>query len=189
MPDSWKTLNIAQNSGRLYRDCGVPAAGTRPTLTNGEPSVGTHMGATRAGSRVLIKPTLTAFNVDEFRAPIARNLDAVNMGISSELVGVTDQELAAFLLPGVATRSTGFGYDYMTIGSKPIAYSACMLTFQLIEDVTKYGWFMIYQALNDAGVEFAVARKELGFTPVSLVGTEITSRTSTDTLGQVGKQI
>lgn len=193
--DAWKTTLIAQNPGKLYRGLAIPGAGARPTLfTDGTPDAtanpsALHLGATKAGSKLMTKPGFNKFNVDEFRAAVVTNLDAMEMGISAELVGVTDQQLMAYLLPGVGTRATGAGYDYVTIGAKAIVYDCVLLTYQLVEDVTKYGWFQIYSALNDAGVEWAVARKELGFTPVSFVGYEITSRAAGDTLGQFGKQI
>lgn len=191
----WKTSKIAQNAGQLWRGLAVPGAGARLTLhTDGTPeSVANpnakHLGATRAGSKLMIKSTLQNFNVDEFRAPVVTNLDTVAMGISGELVGVTDMELMAWLLPGVGTRGTGSGYDQVTVGAKAIAYDSIALIFPLIEDTTDFGVFHIYNGLNDPGVEFAVARKELGFTPFSIVGYEITSRAAADTLGSFWKQI
>lgn len=194
--DSWKTTNIAAKEGKLYRGCAVPGAGARPSLdaTTGTPDAtanpnALHMGATKSGSKLMVKSTSGKYYVDEFRAPIITTIDEVNMGISAELVGVTDMQLAAYLLPGVGTRATASGYDYVTVGTKAIAYDCILETFQLIEDTTKYGWFMLYNAINDAGIEWAQARKELGFTPVSFVGYEVTSRAATDTLGQFGKQI
>lgn len=193
--DAWKTSNVAQNMGKLYRGCAVPSASSRPSLhTDGTPDStanpsAVHMGATKGGSKLMVKSSMDKFNVDEFRGPIITNISSVEMGISAELVGVTDMQLAAYLMPGVGTRATGSGYDYIAIGSKAIAYDCVLLTYALIEDTSKYGWFQLYNALNDAGVEWAQTRKELGFTPVSFVGYELTSRAATDTLGQVGKQI
>jgi hypothetical protein len=193
--DSWKTTNIALKESRLYRGAAVPGAGARPTLfTDGlldataNPAA-LHMGATKGGAKLMAKSEQTKFYVDEFRAPIITNIENVEMGISAELVGVTDMQLAAYLLPGVGTRATGSGYDYVTVGIKPIAYDCIVSVYQLIEDTSKYGWFMLYNALNDAGVEWAQARKEFGSTPVSFVGYEVTSRATTDTIGQFGKQI
>jgi hypothetical protein len=193
--DSWKTTNIALKEGRLYRGAAVPGAGARPTLFSDGTLDATanasavHMGATKGGAKLLVKSEQQKFSIDEFRAPIITNIDTVNMGISAELVGVTDMQLAAYLLPGVGTRATASGYDYVTVGIKPIAYDCVIEIFQLIEDTTKYGWFMLYNALNDSGIEWAQSRKELGFTPVSFVGYEVTSRATTDTIGQFGKQI
>lgn len=190
--DAWKTTNIAQNYGRLYRTVAVPGAAARPTMgTAGilDSGVAVHMGATKEGSKLMVKSELEKFYVDEFRGPIVTNVQTVNMGISAELVGVTDMQLAAYLLPGVGTRSTAAGYDYVTVGTKAIAYDCVVLTYALIEDTSKTGWFMLYNAINDSGVEWAQSRKTFGGTPVSLVGYEVTSRATADTLGQFGKTI
>lgn len=189
--DSWFTSNIAQNYGRLYRSVAVPSAGARPTVASGvlDSGVAVHMGATKAGSKLMAKASLEKFYVDEFRAPIVTNVSTVEMGISAELVGVTDMQLLASLMPGVGTRSTSTGYDYITVGSKAIAYDCVVLTYSLIEDTSKSGWFMLYNALNDNGVEWAQGRKELGGVPVNFVGYELTSRATADTIGQIGKTI
>ncbi len=189
--DSWKTTNIAQKEGRLYRTVAVPSAGARPTVASGilDSAVAVHMGATKGGSKVMAKTSLQKYYVDEFRAPIVTSVETIEAGISAELVGVTDMQLAAYLLPGIATRATASGYDYVTLGTVAIAYDCVCLTFSLIEDTTKSGWFMLYNALNDTGVEWAQARKEFGGMPVSFVGYEVTSRASTDTFGQFGKTI
>lgn len=193
--DAWKTNLVVQNPSRLYRGCAVPGAGLRPTLhTDGTPESAAHpnalhLGATREGSKLMVKPSFDKFNVDEFQAPIITNIGSLEMGISAELVGVTDMQLAAYLLPGVGTRATAAGYDYMTVGKKAIAYDCILQTWVLQEDATKYGWIQLYNALNDTGVEWAMSRKSLAFCPVSFVAYELTSRATADTVGQVGKQI
>ena len=192
---AWKTANVAQNYGWLWRGCAIPGAGARPTLhTDGSPDAtahpsAVHMGATKEGAKLMVKGAFDKFSVDEFRGAIITNIGGVEVGISAELVGVTDQQLMAYLLPGIGTRATGSGYDYVTIGAKAIAYDCLLLTFPLIEDTSKFGWFQIYSGLNDTGVEWAQGRKQLGFTPVSLMAYEVTSRAVGDTLGQFGKQI
>lgn len=191
----WKTAKIAQNAGQLWRGLAIPGAGARLTLAaDGTPDAtanpnAKHLGATKAGAKLMVKSTLTKFYVDEFRGAIVTNLDAIEMGISAELVGLTDMELLAWALPGVGTRTTASGYDQVTIGSKAIAYDSIACIFPLIEDPTKFGVFHIYSGLNDTGVEWAQARKELGSSPISIVGYEITTRAATDTLGSAWKQI
>lgn len=191
----WKTAKIAQNPGQLWRGLAIPGAGARLTLAaDGTPDAtanpsAKHLGATKGGSKLMVKATQTKFYVDEFKGAIVTNIDAVEMGISCELVGVTDMELMAWLLPGVGTRATASGYDEVSIGTKAIAYDSVALIFPLIEDTTKYGVFHIYSGLNDTGVEWAQSRKELGFTPASIVAYEVTTRAATDTLGKVWKQI
>lgn len=193
--DAWKTSLIIQNAAKLYRGAAVPSSGARPTLhTDGTPDSSAHpnalhMGGTKGGSKVMIKPSFEKFYVDEFRAPIVSNIGQVEMGLSAELVGVTDMQLAAYNLPGVGTRSTSTGYDYVTVGTKAIAFDCILATWVLQEDTTKYGWLQLYNAINDSGIEWAVSRKDLAFCPVSFVGYELTSRAAADTIGQFGKQI
>jgi hypothetical protein len=192
---SWKTTNIAQSAGQLWRGLAIPGAGARLTLfTDGTPDAtanpsAKHMGATKAGARMMVKSTLTEYFADEFQAAIARNVDVVNMGISAELLGVTDLDLVAFLLPGVGTKSAGAQYEEVSIGRTAITYDSIADIFPLIEDTTKYGIFHVYRGLNDAGVEWAQGRKELGGIPINIVGQEITTRASTDTLGKIWKQV
>lgn len=191
----WKIAKIAQNAGQLWRGLAIPGAGARLTLhTDGTPDAtanpnAKHLGATKAGSKLMVKSNQIKFNVDELRGAVVANIDAVEMGISCELVGVTDMELMAWLLPGVGTRTTASGYDQVTIGTKAIAYDSVALIFPLIEDTSKFGVFHIYSGINDTGVEWAQARKELGFTPASIVAYEISTRATTDTLGSIWKQI
>jgi hypothetical protein len=192
---SWKTTAIAQNAGQLWANLAIPGAGARLTLdADGTPDAtanpdAMHLGATTAGSKLMIKSTLTNFNVDEFKAPIITNIEAVQMCIAAELVGVTDLDLMEFLLPGVGTATAASGYEQVSVGTKAIAYSSIALIFPLIEDTTKYGVFHLYRAVNDAGVEWSVGRTVLGSTPVNFVGYEITTRAATDTLGSYWKQI
>lgn len=192
---SWRTSNIAQNAGQLWGSLAIPGAAARITLdADGTPdatanSAAFHFGATKAGAKLMIKSTMTKFFVDEFRGPIVTNIDLVEMGIAAELVGITDLDVMTHLLVGVGTYATASGYKQIRVGTKAIAYQSIAHIFPLIEDTTKYGIFNLYSALNDAGVEWAQSRKELGFTPANFVGYEITSRAATDTIGSFWKQI
>jgi hypothetical protein len=192
----WRTTALAQNAGQFWGSLAIPGAGARLTLhTDGTPEsvanpTAFHYGATKAGSKLMIKSTQTKFYVDEFRAPIITNIDTIEMGISAELVAVTDHEVITKLLPGVGTyATTAASFEEVRVGIKAIAYECVALIFPLIENTTKFGVFNIYSSLNDTGVEWTQSRKELGFMPVSFVGYEITTRAATDTLGNYWKQI
>lgn len=193
---TWRTANIAQNAGQIWIKLAIPGAAARLTLhSDGTPDATTnttamHLGATKAGSKLMIKSTLDKFHVDEFRAPVVSNISDISMGISAELVGVTSLVMLTEMLPGVATyATTPSSFSEIRIGVKAITYTCAACIFPLIEDTSKFGVFNIYSSLNDTGVEWAQARKDLGFTPISLVGYEITTRAVTDTLGAVWKQI
>lgn len=197
---SWRTTALAQNAGDLWGSLAIPSASARMTLT--APASGTgktpdatenttafHFGATKAGSKLMIKPSFDKFNVDEFRGPIVTNVGGVEMGINCELVGVTDMDVIKNLLAGVGTYSTASGYKQVTIGSLAIAYQCVALVFPLIEDTSRNGVFMMYSALSDSGVEWTQSRKELGFVPANFVGFEVTTRAATDSLGNYWKEI
>ena len=193
---SWRTTALAQNAGQLWGSLAIPGAAARITLdTDGTPDASAnatafHYGATKAGSKLMIKSTQTKFYVDEFRGPIVTNIDSIEMGISAELVAVTDMDVITKLLPGVGTyATTASSFKEVRVGIKAITYESIALIFPLIENTAKFGIFNIYSALNDTGVEWAQSRKELGFMPVSFVGYEITTRAATDTLGNYWKQI
>lgn len=193
---SWKTANIAQNAGQLWGNLAIPGAGARITLhTDGTPESvanpnATHYGATQEGAKLMVKPAFEKYYVDEFFNPIITNIGDTQAGISAALVGVTDMEFVIKnMLPGVGTYSTAAGYKQVTMGRIAIVYQSVAHIFPLIEDTTKWGIWNLYSALNDAGVEFAVGRKQLGFSPVSFVAYEITSRAATDTFGNYWKQI
>lgn len=193
--DSWKTTAVANGYGRLYYNVALPSASARLTLdatTNTPDSTANpsakHVGATEKGSKLMIKGNFKNFNVDEFLGPIMTNLESNGMGIATSLVGITDTLNATYALPGVGTRTTGSGYEQITVGNIAIAYVPWALIFPLIEDTTKVGVFHLYKALNDAGMEWQQSRTDLGFTPLNLVAYEISSRATADTMGSFWKQ-
>lgn len=193
---AWRTTALAQNFGQLWIDLALPGAAARITLhTDGTPdatlnTTAYHLGATAKGSKLMIKSTMSKFYADEFRGPIVTNVDAVAAGISCELLAITNLVGMAKMLPGVGTyATTSSSFAEVRIGSKAIAYTCSALIFPLIEDTAKFGIFNLYSSANDAGVEWSQSRKELGSTPISLVGYELTTRAATDTLMNFWKQL
>ncbi len=193
---NWRSTAQSYNAGNFWGGLAIPGAAARLRIheADGTPDATAnasafHYGGTKGGAKLMIKSGLTKVYIDEFRGPVGSTVDTLEMGISAELVATTDIVLMTRLMPGVATYATGAlsgddaAYTEMRIGTKAITYESVALIFPLIEDPTEWGVFNIYSALNDTGVEWAVSRKELGFTPISFVGYEITSRAATDTLG------
>ncbi len=80
---AWRTSNIAYNAGQLWGKLAIPGAAARITLdADGTPDATAnasafHYGATKSGSKLMIKSTLLNQNVDEFRAPITTAVDTV----------------------------------------------------------------------------------------------------------------
>ena len=191
-----RATNVTANQGYFWVKLAIPGAAARITIfSDGTPDATANpnafpMGGTKAGVKCSIKSSLLKFSIDEQRAPIISNIDSVQMSCSGELVATTDMDVMTLLLPGVATyATTASTFKENRIGITPITYQCSAHIWQLVEDVTKYGIFNMYSSLNDPGVEFTVARKELGFTPFSFMGFDIPSRVATDTQGNYWKTI
>jgi len=199
---NWRATATAFNPGNLWTDLAIPGAAARLRVheADGTPDATAnasafHLGATKAGADLMIAPTYDNFNVDEFRAPIITNVGSLEMGIAAELVAITDIVAMNKLLSGVSTYATGAlsgddaAYSELRIGAKAITYASIALIFELKETAGEWGIFHLYSALNNAGLKWKQSRKELGFTPVNLVGYEITTRAATDTLGCYWKTV
>lgn len=193
--DTWRVAYMSALPGKLYRGVAIPSAGAVISLhTDGTPDAtanpnAVHLGGTKAGAKVMIKPKYDNFSIDEFRAPVITNVGGVEMAISAELAAVNDTNLLAWALPGVGTRSTTASTsEQIKIGAKDIAYDSVCLIFPLKEDPTKFGWFHIYSGINMEGVSWGITRTEPGFTPINFLGFEVTTRAVGDTVGCVGKQ-
>lgn len=197
---NWRTTATALNPGNLWGLLAIPGAAARLRIheADGTPdatanATAFHYGGTKGGADLMISPTYDKFYVDEFRGPIVTNIGSIDMGIATELVGITDQVAMNNLLSGISTYATGAlsgddaAYTELRIGIKAITYQSIAHIFALNEDTTEWGIFHLYSALNDAGLKWKQSRKELGFTPANFVGFEITTRAATDTMGNYWK--
>jgi hypothetical protein len=192
---SWKTTNIILGAGKLFANVAIPAAAARMTLdaTTKTPDstanpLAIHLGATQAGTKVMIKSQIEDYFVDEFAASVATNVSQVDASMEGALVGVTDMDLLALLTPGMGTKGTGSGYDEVTMGQKAIAYTSIALIAPLIEDTTKVIVVQFYKALNTTGIEINFGRKDLAFTPFNFKAYEVTTRAAADTLANIYKE-
>ena len=192
---NWRVAGRAINAGQLWANLAIPGANSRLALfTDGTPDSilnpqAIMLGATKAGSKLMVKPKYDNYFVDEFRAPIDSQITDLESAISADLVGVTDMDLAELLTPGLGTKAVGAGYEEVSFGSRAIAYTSIAHIFPLASDPTKFGVWHLYRARNDSGLEFSSGRKELGFTPVAFKAFEITTRNLNDTFGKYWKQV
>lgn len=185
--DNYRQTDILLGAGRLYGSVGVPADTARLAITSLTPdsaSGAVHLGATKAGSILTITESFTDQMVDEFPDPIITNLEQVGMSLEGELSGILDLTLLEDLSQS-GTYSTAAGYKQLTIGRRAIAYQGVCVIAPRADDTTKIVVAHIYKAINKAGIKANFARKDMGFTPFNFVGYAITTRTATDTLGNV----
>lgn len=193
---AWKTTNIILGAGKLFANMAIPGAGARATLdattktpdSTAHPNA-IHLGATQAGTKVMIKSQIEDYFVDEFAAPVATNVSQVDATMEGALVGVTDMDLLELLTPGMGTQAAGSGYDEVTMGQRAIVYTSVCLIAPLIEDTTKVIVVQFYKAINTTGAEINFGRKDLAFTPFNFKAYEVTTRAATDTLANVWKEV
>src|ERR1051325_1400354 len=114
---NWRVAARALGEGQLWANLAIPGAGARLTLaTDGTPDStanpnAIHLGATKSGAKLMVKPTRQDFNVDEFDTPIDSMITQLESAISAELVGVTDMALLELLSAGFGTKAVGSGYE------------------------------------------------------------------------------
>ncbi len=192
---NWRIAYMSALPGQFWVKMATPGANALASIhTDGTPdatlnTTAQHLGGTEAGSKVMVKPTFQNFEIDEFRNPVITTIGGMQMGISANLAAVNDTNLLAWLLNGIGTRTvTSNVTEQIKIGITALTYYSCVLIFPLQLDQTKFGIFHVYNGLNNAGVEWDVTRKKAGFTPINLLGFELTTRAVTDTMGAIWTQ-
>lgn len=188
--DNWRQSDIILGAGKLYIDVGIPVDGARlatdsGSLTPDSASSAIHMGATQAGATLTLTSAFTDYPVDEFPDPWVTSLDVVGMKLEGALAGILDLVQTAKLMPAVATYATASGYKQMTIGRKALTYTGVCIVAPRHDDPTKIVIAHIYKAVNKAGVQAKFGRKEMAFTPFNFEGYAVSTRTATDTIGNI----
>lgn len=192
---NWRVAARALGEGQLWANLAIPGAGARLTLhTDGTPeSVANpnafHLGATRAGAKLMVKPTRQDFFVDEITAPVDTIITGMESAISAELVAVTDMDVLELLTSGFGTKAEGTGYEEISFGTKADVFSSVALIFPTRDDPTKFAVWHLYKAMNDAGLDFTSGKKEMSFTPVNFRSYAISTRAATDQYGKYWKQV
>lgn len=192
---SWRSTNLIVREGQLWGQLAIPSASARLTLdTDGTPdstanSAAFHYGHTTDGFKCRVKASYIEHTPDEDPYPIVSVIDKVEMAIAGTLIGITDMDVIKNLLSGLGTYSTASGYKQVTMGDFAIAYQSLALVFPLFEDTAKFGVFHLYSTFNKVGVEFDVGRTKMGATPVEFMGHGISTRATTDRVGNYWKQI
>lgn len=185
----------AGTSGYLWANVAVPGAGARMTLhTDGTPDAtanpsAVHLGMTKAGATFTIKPSFENYNADEFRAPIKSSIMAVEMTLEAEILQVEDFSILEQCTLGFGTKTTGSGYEQISIGTKTLTYVPIALIWPTENDATKFAVVQLYKAINTEGVALQVARQSQGSCKVSFKGHDIVTRAAADTMGSFWKQV
>ena len=193
---NFSATHITNQFGLFWVELAIPGAGARITLhTDGTPeSVANpnakHLGHTTEGWEVKAATTVEEQFFDEQVAAIdsvINQLDvslAANIGQTQDISGVL-----RYLTSGFGTYGTAAGYEQIQLGITTLVYTSCALITPTKSDATKFMVYNLYRSKNNAGLANQVKRKGLGNNPVVFTGYGITSRASTDTVGNYWKQI
>ena len=108
---NWRIAAMSDLPGQLWVNLAIPGAGAFLSLhTDGTPDAtanpnAQHLGGTKAGAKVMVKPKFAGPSIDEFRGRVLTIVDSLEMGISAELAAVNDTNVLAWMLPGTGTRT------------------------------------------------------------------------------------
>jgi hypothetical protein len=190
----WDVLETIQTQAQIWGSLAVPGASAELVLaTDGTPDAtanptARHLGHTTEGSQLLIKPSYNEYKADESPVAFKRNVGDCEMAIAANLIQIMDFDIAALLLPGVATKSTPAGKVKLAFGIIPVAYTSIAIIWPTEADPTKFGVFHIYKGANSEGLAADFGRTKLAGTPVSFKAHAITSRAATDQYGAMWYQ-
>lgn len=187
---------ITDQFGYFWVDVAVPGAGARITLfTDGSPDSTSnpnakHLGHTTEGWEFTARKESDDITVDEAVAPIDTVITNIPAALAANLAQTQDiGGVLKHLAQGFGTYSTAAGYEQITMGIIPLTYLAVALITPTKADSTKFFVYNLYKSLNDSGLANQIRRRGLGNNPVAFRGLSLTSRATTDQIGNVWKQI
>jgi hypothetical protein len=192
--DNFDGNKVLIGPGKIYADLAVPGAGGRlivdpSTLSpdaNQNPDA-RHLGYTREGGEVTVRPEFTDFFGDESQFPLITRVQQEVVAITGEILQVTDFDVMEILMP-TATRSTISGIDGIHFGgATALNYTSVAIIAPLVEDATRIWVAHLYEAFNNAGVAARVTRTALAGSPFAFQGRAIGTRAAGDQVGVLFK--
>lgn len=200
--NNWLTSRIALGPGKFYGNLGGTnnaewdlGASVRLLLdTDGTPNAtqnpfAVHLGMTEGGEEWSVKPTKTDFFVDEFPNPITSRITAEEGIISASLAQISDMAVQVVMNP-TATRSDVGGTEGLTFGGLgTITFRSFAVIWPVEGSPTLFQVFHLYKGYNDLGIAAQITSKKMGFSPVSVRGYAITTRTLGDQLARFYRQV
>jgi hypothetical protein len=193
---SFDATKITNAYGWFWGNLAIPGAAARITLhtdltpdATANPSA-KHFGHTSEGWEVTAAAATSDIEVDEQVAPVDTVISSLAVALAANLVQTQDiAGLLRYLASGFGTYATGSGFEEIRLGITDLSYMSVALITPTKADATKALVYNLYRAKNDSGLANQIKRKGMGNNPVAFKGFGITSRASTDTVGNFWKQI
>lgn len=194
--DNFNNTTVLIGPGKIYADLAIPGHGGRliidaATLTPdaGQNPDARHLGYTREGGEVTVRPEVTRFFGDESPYPLISRVQQEVVAISGEILQVADFDLLEILMP-TSTRTTINGIDGIHFGGSGVLnYTSVAIIAPLEEDPTRVWVAQLYRAFNDQGLAARVSRTSLAGSPFAFQGEAISTRPAGDQIGILFKQL
>jgi len=186
------SLNVAtftKGPGRVYLDCGVPAADTALALTAGVPSAGVLLGYTKEGNTIGATYEQEDVTADEATAPVEQVISVENYTVAGEAYQVNDIALIERIFP-TSTLQDKTTYDLFQFGGLPAPTVAGIVDGLLLVwlrkgTTDKYLRFQLYEALNQPNAELKITRTAYATLAYNFKARPISTREAGDQLAQL----
>jgi hypothetical protein len=176
---------IGPNVG-LWWDVTLPAANTQLVIdANGIPPDGVHLGYTDRGCTLTIAWQTPPEEAWDSQEPY-RVVQANQMTMEGTLVQVADLGLMHYLLPPAVLAPSSDMVTFGTAVPPQQGPSSLVMVFrhQPKPGTPKYGYAIIYKAINTAPFSWAVNRRDLTKVNFRFEARPVFSRPPTDQIGQ-----
>ena len=186
---SLSTATFSKGPGKVYLDCGVPAADVALTLTAGVPSAGYMLGYTKEGNTIGASYEQEDVNADEAAAPVEQVISVENYTVAGELYQVNEPTLIERIFP-TTTLQDKTTYDLFQFGGLPSPTAAGIVDGLLLVwlrkgTTDKYLRFQIYEALNQPSAELKITKTAYGTLAYNFKARPVTTREAGDQLAQL----
>lgn len=183
--DIW--LSVAAPGAAALATIDVTAGVATPDAT-ANPSA-YHLGLSTGGAELMYKPSTNQVFADELTSPYRSILEAEEVVISPKGMLQAGQNLvrANKLMVGGTLTAPGTG-DKITVGGlQTITYFTVMALWMQADSATKYNYWILYKAFNDAGLALQLTRKNDAASDITFRGFADSARTQGDQVAQLFK--
>lgn len=195
---NYTIADIARGPIDIFTDVATPTVGAEvvidvtagyasPDATANPNAV--HWGLSQGGAELLYRPSTQAAEADELTTPYRTSLVGEEMVISPKgllRVGqdttLMNKAMIGSTLTTPATKTKlAFG------GLSTLTYRTVLAIWSQPEAPTKYVYWLLYYAINDAGLAFTLSRKTDASADIAFRGFAISSRSAGNQVGEIVK--
>lgn len=198
LPRVYTIADIARGPVDIWTDVATPAVGSEVTIDvtgnyaspdgTANPSA-VHWGLSLGGAELLYRPSTQMAEADELTTPYRTSLVSEEMVISPKgnlRVG-QDTTLMNKAMIGSTLTTPSLKTKLAFGGLSTITYRTVMAIWSQPEAPTKYVYWLLYYAINDAGLALSLSRKTDASADLAFRGFAISTRTAGNQVGEIVK--